>query len=98
MDKIKETQKIKHLTVLSELSKSIVTKIMAMENLPDLKLDLDIVLYICNVIENSIKQTETKGIDKKLIVIGILQKVHIMTAPELLILNKMIEFLILNGI
>ena len=58
-----------------------------------MKFDPDIILYVCDVIENNIRQNETKTIDKKSIVIGILQKCHTFTAPELIILNKMIEFL-----
>ncbi len=48
---------------------------------------------MCELIENNIKQTETKSIDKKNIVIGILQKCHPFTPPELIILYYMIEFL-----
>ena len=58
-----------------------------------MKFDPDIILYVCDIIENNIKQNKVKSIDKKSIVIGILQKCHTFTAPELLILNKMIEFL-----
>ena len=74
MEKIKETDKIKRLVKLAELSKSIVAKIQAMPEVNELKFDLDIILYVCEIIENNIKQTETKSIDKKNIVIGILQK------------------------
>ena len=93
MEKIKETDNLKRLVKLAELSKSIVAKIQAMPEVNELKFDLDIILYVCEIIENNIKQTETKSIDKKNIVIGILQKCHPFTAPELIILNKMIEFL-----
>ena len=65
MDKIKENNKIKHLNKLSELSKGIIAKVQAMPDLNDLKLDLDVILYVCNLIENNIKQNETKSIDKK---------------------------------
>ena len=64
-----------------------------MPELQELKFDLDIILYICDIIENNIKQTETKSIDKKQIVIGILQKCHSFSTADLVILNKMIEFL-----
>lgn len=93
MDKIKPSDKIKRLERIAELSKGIVAKIQAMPDLQDLKFDPDIILYVCNVIENNIKQNESKTIDKKKIVIDILQKCHPFTAPELIILNKMIEFL-----
>ena len=65
MDKIKENNKIKHLVKLSEISKGIIAKVQAMPDLNDLKLDLDVILYVCNLIENNIKQNETKSIDKK---------------------------------
>ena len=98
MDKIKENDKIKHLNKLAELSKGIIAKIQAMPDLHELKLDLDIVLYVCNLIENTIKQNENKSIDKKKIVIDIIQKCTPLNAPEALILNKMIEFLHSNHI
>ena len=93
MEKIKETDKIKRLVKLSELSKAIEAKIKLMPDFNDLKFDPDIILYICSIIENNIKQNEVKSIDKKQIVISILQKCHTFTGPELVILNKMIEFL-----
>jgi len=43
--------------------------------------------------ENNIKQNENKSIDKKKIVVDIIQKCTPLNAPEVLILNKMIEFL-----
>ena len=58
MDKIKENNKIKHLVKLTELSKSIVAKIQAIPELQELKFDLYIILYICDIIENNIKQSE----------------------------------------
>jgi hypothetical protein len=93
MDKIKVNDKIKRLEKIAEISKSIISKIQAMPDVQDLKFDPDIILYVCNVIENNIKQNEVKSIDKKKIVIDILQKCHPFTPPELIILNKMIEFL-----
>jgi hypothetical protein len=93
MDKIKENDKIKHLNRLAELSKGIIAKIQAMPDLHELKLDLDIILYVCNIIENNIKQNETKSIDKKKIVVDIIQKSIPLNPAEILILNKMIEFL-----
>ena len=93
MDKIKENNKIKHLNKLSELFKGIIAKVQAMPDLNDLKLDLDVILYVCNLIENNIKQNETKSIDKKKFVVDIIQKCTPLNPPEILILNKMIEFL-----
>ena len=95
MDKIKESDKIKHLNRLAEISKGIIAKVQAMPDINELKLDLDVILYVCNLIENNIKQNETKSIDKKKIVIDIIQKCTPLNAPEVLILNKMIEFYIL---
>jgi hypothetical protein len=93
MDKITPNEKIKRLEKIADLSKAIEAKIKLLPDLPDLKFDPDIILYVCSVIENNIRQNETKTIDKKSIVIGILQKCHTFTPPELIILNKMIEFL-----
>ncbi len=58
MDKIKENDKIKNLNKIAELSKGIIAKVQGMPDLQELKLDLDIILYVCNIIENNIKQNE----------------------------------------
>ena len=83
MDKIKENDKIKHLVKLSEISKGIIAKVQAMPGIQELKLDLDIFLHICNIIENNIKQNETKSIDKKKIVVDIIQKCTPLNPPEI---------------
>ena len=93
MDQIKLNDKLKHLEKIAEISKVIIAKITAMPDLPDLKLDLDIILYICTIIENEIKQNQVKSIDKKSLVVSILSKIHPHTAIELSLLNKQIEFL-----
>ena len=93
MEKINPSEKIKRLERIGDLSKAIETKIKLLPDFNDLKFDPDIILYVWSIIENNIKQNEAKSIDKKSIVIGILQKCHNFTAPELNILNKMIEFL-----
>jgi len=93
MDKIKENDKIKNLNKIAELSKGIIAKVQSMPDLQELKLDLDIILYVCNIIENNIKQNETKSLDKKKIVVDIINKCTPLNATEINILNKMIEFL-----
>ena len=93
MDKIKENDKIKNLNKIAELSKGIIAKVQSMPDLQELKLDLDIILYVCNIIENNIKQNETKSLDKKKIVVDIINKCMPLNATEINILNKMIEFL-----
>ena len=50
MDKIKENDKIKNLNKIAELSKGIIAKVQSMPDLQELKLDLDIILYVCNII------------------------------------------------
>ena len=98
MESIKLNDKLKHLEKIAEISKVIIAKIQSYPDLNDLKLDLDVILYICTIIENEIKQNKTKSIDKKSLVISILTKIHPHTAPELAILNKQIEFLHSNSL
>ena len=93
MESIKLNDKLKHLEKIAELSKAIIAKIISLPDLPDLKLDLDIILYICNIMENEIKQNSVKSIDKKSLVVSILSKIHPHTPIELALLNKHIEFL-----
>ena len=82
MDKIKESDKIKHLNRLAEISKGIITKVQAMPDINELKLDLDVILYVCNLIENNIKQNETKSIDKKKLLLISYRNVHRLTLPK----------------
>ena len=56
MDKINENDKIKNLNKIAELSKGIIAKVQSMPDLQELKLDLDIILYVCNIIENNIRE------------------------------------------
>ena len=93
MDQIKLNPKLKHLEKIAELSKALVLKIQAFPEINELKLDLDIMLYVCNIIENEVKQNKTKSIDKKALVVSILSKVLPHTPVELALLNKQIEFL-----
>ena len=83
MDKINPSEKFKRLERIGDLSKAIETKIKLLPDFNDLKFDPDIILYVCDIIENNIKQNEVKSFDKKQIVISILQKCYTFNSVEL---------------
>ncbi len=96
MDIIKPKNKLKSQMKLGEISKKIIEKIQTIPNYQELKNDLETLLYICTLVENEIKQSKPKSINKKDIVIDIIQKIFNLKPDELLIIGKHIEFLHVN--
>ena len=87
---------MKSLSKFGEIQNKIQNKLTQIPNYLELKNDLEIILYICNVIENEIKQNKAKSIDKKQLVLDILQKIFKYTPDEILNINKHIDFMFLN--
>jgi hypothetical protein len=96
MDIIKPKNKLKTHLKLAEISKGIIDKIQSIPNYQELKNDLETLLYICTLVENEIKQTKSKTINKKEIVLDILQKIFNLKSEEVTIISKHIEFLHIN--
>jgi hypothetical protein len=96
MEIIKPKNKLKALLKLGDISKKIIEKIQAIPNYQELKHDLETLLYICTLVENEIKQNKSKSINKKDVVLEIIQKCFNSTPEELNIVGKHIEFLHIN--
>lgn len=84
---------------ISELTISnIVEKFKVIPNLQNLKMNSDLLSAICNAVENI--ETEAhkldKKIDKKEIVMSILQQLFVLNPQEVDITSKMIDFLCEN--
>ena len=98
MDLVKLKNKLKNLDRLGELTKQITDKIHSMPNYQELKNDLEVILYVCTIVENEIKQNKTKSYDKKQIVIDMLQRVFTYKPDELTFISKNIYFLHKNDL
>ncbi len=98
MDIIKPKNKLKSQMKLGEISKKIIEKIQTIPNYQELKNDLETLLYICTLVENEIKQAKSKGINKKEIVLEIINKIFTFNPEELLVIGKHIEFLHINDL
>ena len=96
MEIIKPKNKLKAQMKLGEISKKIIEKIQDIPNYQELKHDLETLLYICTLVENEIKQAKSKGINKKEVVLDIIQKIFTFNPDELNVLGKHIEFLHIN--
>ena len=98
MQHIKLNNKLKILDKTGEISKFIIEKIQSMPNYQELRNDVEIILYICTIIENELKQTKTKSINKKDIVIDIVHKIFSLRPEEFKNIDKNIEFLHSNNL
>ena len=98
MDLVKLKKKLKNLDRLGELTKQTTDKIHSMPNYQELKNDLEVILYVCTIVENEIKQNKTKSYDKKQIVIDMLQRVFNYLPDELIFISKHIDFLHINDL
>lgn len=98
MEHFKFKKKLKTLNKIGNLTKLLVEKIHDMPRFnEELRNDIELILYICNIIENEFTQTPSKTIDKKQIVIDILDKIFTLRAEEKTQLEKHIDFLHSNG-
>jgi hypothetical protein len=98
MDLVKLKHKLKNLDRLGELTKQITDKIHSMPNYQELKNDLEVILYVCTIVENEIKQNKSKSYDKKQIVLDMLQRVFNYLPEELNFISKHIDFLHINDL
>lgn len=98
MEHLKFHKKLKTLDKVGEISKVVVDKIHSIPRFnEELRNDLELILHVCNIIENEFKQTPTKSIDKKQIVIDILDKIFSLKPEEKQQLERHIEFLHSNN-
>lgn len=93
MEIIKFKNKLKKVAQIGEITTSIIQKVQTINNYSDLKNDLELLLYVCTIVENEIKQNKTKSIHKKDIVIDIFHQLFNISDDEKDLFGKNIEFL-----
>lgn len=98
MDLIKLKKKLKILDKQGEITKILVEKIQSIPRFnEELRNDLELVLYICSIVENEFEQTKTKSINKKQIVVDILSRIFSLKPEEVNNVERHIDFLHSNG-
>jgi hypothetical protein len=79
--------------VEKQLSDIIETRIKALPNYLEHKLNPELILLACNLVENGVKDKNVSKINKKSLVIKILQTVFTLNPAEIKQLDNVIEFL-----
>ena len=97
---MKPKNKIKQLQKKEKIKKLVVEKLSEIPTLNNLKLagqiDSELVIYVCNCIENSVKKEY--GIDKKELVVEILSSVIQIDDREKNALRESVQFLFENSL
>ena len=87
----------KSLTLKNELQQQLIDLLKAKPGIMNLKLNHELTLQICNIIENKIKNNKKKKIDKKMLVTEVFRAVHNLTANDVIILGEQIDYMFRNG-
>ena len=89
--------KLKELARKTELFNIIVEKIEGIKDFNSLKFDNELLVFVCNCIENGLHNKNKKyKLDKKLLCLEIYQKVFTLTEKEKEQISNSIEFLCQN--
>ena len=83
-----------YYNLLDDIVKKLSTEIKSIDKL---RLDPELSLLICNLVENSIKTGNKNKIDKKQLVIQILAQLFNLNDSEQVIISQQIDFLIANN-
>jgi len=80
---------------IADLTKAIVDQIKEKNlNLNDLRFDLELTTYICNVVENEISELEKD--ERVKIILSIINQLYVLSDPDKSIIQSQIEYLINN--
>jgi hypothetical protein len=78
-----------------DILKQLIDKIGNIPNITKLKSDIELILYLCNVVENIIKKNDK--INKKELVLNVLDGVFQLSDDEKRLISETIDFLSNNG-
>jgi len=84
---------LKTLSTTTEVRQLILDKLKDIPQLQTLKFCPELLLFICNLIENAVQDRKIKKIDKKEFVISIVSEIFSLSEEEKPIYDNMIEFL-----
>lgn len=81
--------------VKNSVQSTIVDKLRNIENIDKMKGNIEVILYVCNVVEQSIKKKDK--VSKKELVLNVLTIVFSLSNEEILQTGNVIEFLFENN-
>ena len=89
---IQPKNKLKHLKHKNEIFEIIVEKILEIKDYPSLKFENELLIFVCNCIENAL-HTKKKKIDKKKLCLEIYDKVFTLNDKDREQISNSIDFL-----
>jgi hypothetical protein len=98
---VKIKNSIKIFTKTNVLIDQLIKHIQTIPNYQNLKNDIELIEYICQLVEQMIKKgnsDKTNKIDKKQLVLTVLQQLFALNPNEILSIANQIEYLVINGI
>lgn len=95
---VKLKNNLKHLDLEKQLITTIDQRIKSLPNHNELRLNPELILLVCNLVENAVFDKKTKlKVDKKALVVRVLHSVFNYTEPDKKQVDQHIEFLHANG-
>jgi len=95
---IKTKNSLNIACVKSDLCNAIVTRVQSIDNFQELKFDNELLIFVCNCVENTVSSSGKKKIDKKTLVIDIFKKLFEISDEDEGIISKSINFLCDNSL
>jgi len=92
---IKTRNSLNVACVKSDLANAIITRVQGIENYHQLKFDNELLIFVCNCVENTV---ESKKINKKLLVLDIFFKLFEIADEEKAVISNSIDFLCNNSL
>lgn len=97
LDYVKFKNNLKTLHTEAEIKTIIMNKVQEIPDFANLKFDVELTLFVCNLIENAVKERKIKKIDKRAFVIDVLKNLFTFSDDEINQIESQIEFLHANG-
>ena len=88
---------LKSLSLENEITTNITTKLGLIPNIQALKLDPELVLLVCNCIENEVHQNNLKNVDKKALAFKIMGHLFELSEEDKVTIGNIIQFLWQNN-
>ena len=95
MDLVKQNNIINNAFIITQLVNKIVGHIGVINDF-NLRTEIELTAYVCNLVENEISKQKNNKIDKKELVISVFVKLFNLSDDEKLLISNQIDFLFNN--
>ncbi len=96
LDYVKFKNRLLSIHTQAELKNLVTSKIQEIPNFADLKFDVELTLFVCNLIENAVKEKKIPKLDKKQFVLDVIKSLFELSDEEIQQIDSQIEFLHAN--